>query len=138
MKHTATLTVRSYECDSYNHVNNAVYLNYLEYARMEFLRAINFDYEGIVAAGYYLYVTHIDIFYKASAVLGDKLFIDVEPIKTKAMSGIFRQLVRKEDGTICATAEVSWACVTKEGRPAPIPKEFMVPGMVAEKSDPTT
>ena len=130
MKHTAILTVRSYECDSYNHVNNAVYLNYLEYARMEFLRAINFDYEGIVAAGYYLYVTHIDIFYKASAVLGDKLFIDVEPIKTKAMSGIFRQLVRKEDGTICATAEVSWACVTKEGRPAPIPKEFMVEGMM--------
>ena len=76
MKHTATLTVRSYECDSYNHVNNAVYLNYLEFARMEFLRAIDFDYEGIIAAGYYLYVTHVDIYYKASAVLGDRLLID--------------------------------------------------------------
>ena len=133
MKHTAILTVRSYECDSYNHVNNAVYLNYLEYARMEFLRAINFDYEGIVAAGYYLYVTHIDIFYKASAVLGDKLFIDVEPTKTKAVSGTFHQLVRNEDGTICAEADVTWACVTKEGRPAPIPKEFIVEGMLAAK-----
>lgn len=133
MKHTATLTVRSYECDSYNHVNNAVYLNYLEFARMEFLRAIDFDYEGIIEAGYYLYVTHVDIFYKASALLGDKLFIDVEPIKSKAISGTFRQLVYKEDGTICAEAEVTWACVTKAGRPAPIPKEFMVPGMLAEK-----
>ena len=64
MKHTAELTVRSYECDSYNHVNNSVYLNYLEFGRMEFLHAINFDYKGIVAAGYYLYVTHIDIYYK--------------------------------------------------------------------------
>lgn len=133
MKHTATLTVRSYECDSYNHVNNAVYLNYLEYARMEFLRAINFDYEGVVEAGYYLYVTHVDIYYKASAILGDELFIDVEPVKTKSISGTFSQLVRKADGTVCAQAEVTWACVTKEGRPAPIPKEFMVEGMMPTK-----
>ena len=131
MKHTATLTVRSYECDSYNHVNNAVYLNYLEYARMEFLRAVNFDYEGVIEAGYYLYVTHVDIYYKASAILGDELFIEVEPIKTKSISGTFSQIVKKSDGTICAQAEVTWACVTKEGRPAPIPKEFMVEGLVA-------
>ena len=132
MKHTAELTVRTYECDSYSHVNNAVYLNYLEYARMEFLRAIGFDYEGVVAAGYYLYVTHVDIYYKASAILGDKLLIDVEPVKTKAISGTFHQVVRKEDGTVCAEADVTWACVTKDGRLAPIPKEFMVPGMLAE------
>ncbi|MBP3416534.1 MAG: acyl-CoA thioesterase [Spirochaetaceae bacterium] len=130
MKHTATLTVRSYECDSYNHVNNAVYLNYLEYARMEFLRAVNFDYEGVIEAGYYLYVTHVDIYYKASAILGDELFIEVEPIKTKSISGTFSQIVKKSDGTICAQAEVTWACVTKEGRPAPIPKEFMVEGLM--------
>ena len=66
MKHTTEITVRSYECDSYNHVNNAVYLNYLEHARMDFLHAANFDYKGIVAAGFYLYVTHIDIHYKGS------------------------------------------------------------------------
>ena len=130
MKHTATLTVRSYECDSYNHVNNAVYLNYLEYARMEFLRAVNFDYEGVIEAGYYLYVTHVDIYDKASAILGDELFIEVEPIKTKSISGTFSQIVKKSDGTICAQAEVTWACVTKEGRPAPIPKEFMVEGLM--------
>ena len=36
MTQTIEVEVRSYELDSYNHVNNAVYLNYLEYARMEF------------------------------------------------------------------------------------------------------
>ncbi len=83
MVHTAELTVRSYECDSYNHVNNAVYLNYLEYARMEFLHACGFDYKRVFEAGYYLYVTHIDIYYKGSAFLDDKLFIEVKPVKLK-------------------------------------------------------
>ena len=33
---------------------------------MDFLNQINFDYKGIVEAGYYLYVTHVDIYYKAA------------------------------------------------------------------------
>ena len=91
MKHKSKLFVLSYECDSYGHVNNAVYLNYLEYGRMEYLHAINFDYKGIIAAGYYLYVTHVDIYYKASAFLDDELFIEVYPTKMKAVSGTFHQ-----------------------------------------------
>jgi acyl-CoA thioester hydrolase len=124
--------VRTYECDSYEHVNNAVYLNYLEYARREFLTAIGFDYNGLVDAGYYIYITHIDIHYKASAVLDDKLFIDVEPIKLRKISGVFHQKVYKEDGTVCADAEVTWACVNKSSIPHPIPDEFMVPGIRPE------
>ena len=129
MKHTSKLVVRSYECDSYGHVNNAVYLNYLEYGRMEYLHAINFDYKGIIAAGYYLYVTHVDIYYKASAFLDDELFIEVYPTKMKAVSGTFHQTIRKADGTICAEADVTWCCVTKEGKPSKIPQEFMVEGL---------
>ena len=59
MTHIAEHKVRSYECDAYNHVNNSVYLNYLEYGRMEFLNAIGFDFKAVTEAGYYLYVTHI-------------------------------------------------------------------------------
>lgn len=129
MKHSFPLTVRSYECDSYGHVNNANYLNYLEYGRMEFLHAINFDYKGIVAAGYYLYVTHIDIYYKSSAVLDDKLTIEVEPAALKKISGQFHQRILKEDGTICAQADVSWACVNTQGRPSKIPESFLVDGL---------
>jgi acyl-CoA thioester hydrolase len=65
-------------------------------------------------------------------VLDDKLFIDVENIKLKKISGTFHQSVYKEDGTVCADAEVTWACVTKAGIPHPIPNEFMVPGLLPE------
>lgn len=130
MKHVANHVVRSYECDGYNHVNNAVYLNFLEYGRMEFLHAIGFDYKGIIQEGFYLYVTHIDIHYKASAVLDDELLISAEPVKLGKISGEFYQTVTKKDGTVCVEAKVSWACVSAEGRPSKIPESFLVPGLI--------
>lgn len=134
MKHVAKLTVRSYELDSYNHVNNAVYLQYLEFARMEYLRAIGFDYPGLYEAGYFLFVTHIDIRYKAPARLFDELSIEVEPIKLGKVSGTFRQRIVNQKGDLCAEADVSWGCVDSTGRPTKIPDEFYVAGLEPEKA----
>lgn len=131
MTYTSELTVRTYECDSYGHVNNAVYLNYLEYGRMEYLHQIHFAYQKLVSEGYYLYITHIDIHYKSSAFLDDKLFIDVTPTMLRVVSGTFHQVVRKSDGTICAEADVTWASV-KNGKPSRIPDEFLVDGLKPE------
>lgn len=128
MTYKTNLTVRSYECDSYSHVNNAVYLNYLETARMDYLNQIGFDYKGIVAAGYYLYVTHIDIHYKNSAFLDDRLVIETTPVKLESVRGTFHQTIKKEDGHICAEADVTWASV-KNNIPARLPKEFIVEGL---------
>ena len=134
MKHVAKLTVRSYELDSYNHVNNAVYLQYLEFARIEYLRAIGFDYPGLYEAGYFLFVTHIDIRYKAPARLFDELSIEVEPIKLGKVSGTFRQRIVNQKGDLCAEADVSWGCVDSTGRPTKIPDEFYVAGLEPEKA----
>ena len=129
MKYIAKLTVRSHELDSYNHVNNAVYLQYLEYGRMEFLRAIGFDFPKLFKAGYFLYVTHIDIHYKASARLFDELQVEVEPIKLGKVSGTFKQRVVNQRGELCAEADVTWGCVDTTGKPSKIPQEFSVPGL---------
>ncbi|MCH5294431.1 MAG: acyl-CoA thioesterase [Treponema sp.] len=122
------LVVRSYECDSYGHVNNAVYLNYLEHARMNYLHQIGFDYKGVVKAGWYIYVTHIDIYYKSSAFLDDRIIIETEPRKLGAVSGTLHQIIKKEDGTVCAEADVTWASV-RDNKPSALPKEFMVEGL---------
>jgi len=129
MKYNAKLQVRSYELDSYNHVNNAVYLQYLEYARLEYLRAIQFDYEAFFKAGFFLYVTHIDIHYKTSARLFDELTISVEPVKLGKLSGTFHQVISNQDGAVCAEADVSWGCVNSSGRPTKLPDEFFVEGL---------
>ena len=129
MFHSDTLTVRPYELDSYNHVNNAVYLSYLEHARMQFLNAAGFDFKGVTEAGFSLYVTHIDIRYKFSAFLNDELTIETYPVKTGKVSGTFAQKITKADGTVCVEATVEWACVNKQGRPSKLPEEFIVQGI---------
>jgi acyl-CoA thioester hydrolase len=45
-----TERVRFRDCDSLGHVNNAVYLTYLEQARFSFLSARGADYTGMILA----------------------------------------------------------------------------------------
>lgn len=123
-----SLQVRTYECDSYGHVNNANYLNYLEFARYEFLKDIHFDYPSAIKAGYGVYVARIEIDYKKSALPDDVLRIKSWPMKKGAVSGIIAQEIwRGED--LLIEAKVTWAFVNAQGLPTRIPKEWDVPGL---------
>jgi acyl-CoA thioester hydrolase len=68
------LTVRGYELDSFGHVNNSVYLNYIEQAQWEMLRKSNtFDYfqkTEIVPA-----IIEINIRYIREAKIFDELVV---------------------------------------------------------------
>jgi acyl-CoA thioester hydrolase len=128
LKTECSLTVRPYECDSYGHVNNAVYLNYLEYARYEYLRTVGFDYNAAITAGFRLYIARVEIEYKKSARTDDRLAIVSWPIKMGAVSGTIAQEIRRGEELITA-AKVTWAFVDSRGVPARIPPEFDRPGL---------
>jgi len=132
--HHCSLQVRSYEVDGYNHVNNAVYLNYLEYARMEFLKAIGFDYRLMRERGYSLLVARVYIEYKHPAEPDDYLTIITTPIKKQKTSGVFKQTIWKGEKMICS-AEVTWVCVDSHGRPVRIPHELDSPELNPKKED---
>ncbi|MDR0322908.1 MAG: acyl-CoA thioesterase [Treponema sp.] len=124
----STLQVRTYECDSYSHVNNANYLNYLEYARHEYLKDIGFDYKKSVEAGYGVYIAKIEIEYKKPAFLDDVLTVKSRPIKKGAVSGVIeQQILRGED--LIVSAKVTWAFVDSKGQPVKIPTEWDLPGL---------
>ncbi len=134
MKTTTILKVRPYECDSYNHVNNAVYLNYLETARMDFLLKCGFRYQEFVEEGYALVITHVDIHYKFSALMNEDVSIETWPVKMGALSGTMHQIMYKPDGSVSAEADVTWGCVSlKTHRPVKIPAEYLVEGFNPEK-----
>ena len=123
-----TLKVRTYECDSYGHVNNANYLNYLEYARHEQLKEEGFDYQAMIKAGYGVYVAKIAIDYKKPAVADDELLIKSRPIKKGAVSGVIAQEIWRGE-EILAEAKVTWAFVNSNGTPTKIPPQWDVPGL---------
>lgn len=71
----SNLEVRGYELDSFNHVNNAVYLNYFEHARWELMKE-----KGIIdyftKTGNFLVVVETTIKYIREAKLFDKMIIN--------------------------------------------------------------
>ncbi|HQI70477.1 MAG TPA: acyl-CoA thioesterase [Bacteroidales bacterium] len=68
------LSVRGYELDSYNHVNNAVYLNYYEQARWQLMKDTGL-LEKLQAEKILVVVTEINIRYSKEARLFDNILI---------------------------------------------------------------
>lgn len=130
MKHETLLTVRPYECDSYGHVNHANYIHYLEVARMDFLNAIHYDYKGLIAAGFYLFVSRVDISYRAPALSEDVLCIVSEPSAMRRVSGAMHQIIRRGE-TVIAEATVEWCVVNAQGRPSRPPDGFDLRGKLS-------
>ena len=132
MTSECTLRVRTYECDGYNHVNNANYLHYLEYARGEFLKDIGFDYKKAIESGYGTYISRIEINYKMPAFADDNLTIKSRSIKKGAASGVIAQEIYR-DNALIVQAEVTWVFVNSKGQPVKIPPEWDLPGLIPEK-----
>lgn len=131
-KSILTIRVRNYDCDAYGHVNNAVYLNYLEAARYEFLRDIGFDHKTSTDQGYKIYVARAEIDYKKSARMDEEITVETFPVKKGAASGILEQRITR-GGEELTLAMITWAFVDKSGAPARIPAAFDVPGLKPDR-----
>lgn len=70
------LEVRFRDCDPMGHVNNAVYLTYLEMARFAFWR----DVMGARSVGDFRFiVARVEIDYRRPAVAGERLVVSLRP-----------------------------------------------------------
>lgn len=128
MEHRCTLKVRSYECDSYAHVNNAVYLNYLEVARHEYLRDVGLSVAELRAAGFFLVIAEITIRYRAPALAEDVLHIVTKPVKRSRLTGVLDQRILRDE-VIVVDAQVKWVCVGTDGKLTPLPPAFEREGL---------
>lgn len=120
--HTCLLKVRTYECDLYGHVNNATYLNYLEYARMDFLHEKGLTLPELQKEGVMLVVARIDCQYKVPAFPEDNLQIETYLEDMRNTSGIFKQIIKNtESEKIVVEAKVVWVATNLKGKPIAIP-----------------
>ena len=121
------MQVRDYECDVQGIVNNAVYQNYLEHTRHEFLHAAGCDFNALRCEGWEPVVVRADIHFRLSLRPRDCFRSTVELRRAGRLRFVFVQrLIRLVDEQVVVEAEITGG-FTKNGRPvAPDPFEKMI------------
>ena len=119
-----TLTVRFRDMDAFGHVNNAVYLTYLEEARVVFLQTHNMRSLDIPERGTIL--AHAEIDYRTPARLGDVLHIDFWVSRVGNSSYEFSyKMTQDKNGVLVAEAKTVQVCFNFVlNRPIRVPAEW--------------
>ncbi len=121
----ATHRVRSYELDSFGHVNNAAYLNYLEFARGEYLLQRGLSFADFHRWNALPFAVSAQIQFKSPARVHDFLDIEGSVVEWKRASfSLHYKVTNRTSGKVAALAQMTFAFVDKEGKLVPIPEEF--------------
>ena len=104
-------SVRDYECDLQGIVNNAVYQNYYEHARHQFLLGKKIDFAKLHTEGIDLIVSRIEIDYKYPLRSGDTFKVTV----TTRIEGHLRLIFEQDIFKLPENKLVSHAKVTGVG-----------------------
>ncbi|QIS13329.1 acyl-CoA thioesterase [Nocardia arthritidis] len=107
MTYSVPVTVRGYELDTQGHLNQAVYLQYAEHARWEWLRAAGLPQDKLLATGVGPIVLENNIKYRHELRGGDEVTITCEFVWARNKTFGMRHEVRKLDGTIAAEITVT-------------------------------
>ena len=127
MTHEFRLTVRGYELDSFGHVNNAVYLNYMEQARWELLKDSGL-YERLMTGGFLFAVTEAAIRYSREAVVYDELIVRTDIQRSPPYLIFTHVITRSGDGTLIARGTITTVLLDRERIPHDIPEQFLPEG----------
>ncbi|NOY12504.1 MAG: acyl-CoA thioesterase [Deltaproteobacteria bacterium] len=116
--------VRDYECDLQGVVNNAVYQNYLEHCRHEFIKQLGLDFAELAERGLNLVVIHAELDYKRPLRSGDRFWVGLILERISPLRYRFRQdIFRVPDNQLVLKAWITGTGVNAKGRPE-LPEEI--------------
>ena len=112
------MQVRDYELDMQGIVNNAVYQNYLEHARHEYIKTLGFDFAEYSKRGINFVAIRIELDYKYPLKSGDRFSVSVQTSMTSPLKIVFNQTItRIPDGKIICNGTVFATALNERGRP---------------------
>ena len=121
-----TLAVRDYECDLQGVVNNAVYQNYLEHTRHQYLQSLDLSFAHFHQQGQDLVLTRVEIDYQAPLKSGDHFTVKLRLEKESRLRFRFIQDIYKQDGTHILHGRLIDTCLNRNGRHG-LPSELAAP-----------
>ncbi len=125
--HLLPLEVAGAEIDGYNHVNNAVYLTWLDRTAWDHSAALGLPLSACLALDRGMAVMRSVITYLRPALLGDRVLIGtwLIPAHRKLEARRRFQIRRPADGSCLLRAEIEYVCIElSTGRPTRLPVEF--------------
>jgi len=112
------LAVRDYECDIQGIVNNAVYQNYLEHARHEFLKQAGVDFAEYAKKGIHLVVVRAELDYKSPLKSGDTFIVDLKlERESKVRFAFYQNVLRIADNRVMVKGKIIGTALNQRGRP---------------------
>jgi YbgC/YbaW family acyl-CoA thioester hydrolase len=113
------------EVDVNGHVNNAKYVEYLEWGREEWYEAQGFPYARLLALGAITVVVNLNVTLRRPCHQGDRLRIVTRPERRGRTSFALAQRIDKANDAVAAEAVVTVVTVDPATRrPRPLPEEF--------------
>ena len=125
------MAVRDYELDQYGVVNNAVYNNYLEHTRHDFLTLVGIDAAAVAAQGRSLALSRLTVQYRASLRSKDNFQVR---LRVSAMSGarvtFYQEIHKLPELQLMLEAWAEAVFLDERGRPmrlSPEHREMFLP-----------
>jgi len=136
---------RSYELDSYRHLNNGVYVGWFEQGRLDYLQSLGFSYDGFADRRQWMVVARTEVDFRIALHLGDTVEIETRVEALGRSSVRFRQLMRRvgaggatparapgppvgaaaaPDPALAAEALTVMVFSGPDGRSIPVPEDF--------------
>jgi len=118
------MDVRDYECDIQGIVNNAVYQNYLEHARHEYLKEVGVNFAELAKNGINLVVVRAELDYKQPLMSGDQFMVGLNMERESKIKFAFHQdIIRLSDQKLMVKGKIIGTALNQRGRPE-IPDEL--------------
>ena len=120
------LEVRFRDCDPMGHVNNAVYLTYLEQARFAHWRAVwGFDFEGLPENAPGVILARAEIDFRRPARYGDTLEVRIsfDRIGRTSFSYTY-EIIDQDDRVVAEAKSVQVMFDYAAGKPVPLSEEM--------------
>jgi thioesterase III len=125
METSLEIVVRPTEIDVNGHVNNAKYVEYLEWGREEWYERNGLPYERLLELGAVTVTVNLNLNFRKECRQGEVLVILTRPERLGRTSFALRQEIRKRTGDVAADAVVTIVTIDPARRTSrPVPDEL--------------
>ena len=125
--HVVTVEVLAADIDAYDHVNNSVYLSWLDRAAWSHSASLGLSLEQCLAMRRGMAAHRTEIDYLRAALLGDNVLVGTWIVSTDTKLRVERrfQIRRAADGETLARARIDYVCINLDsGRAVRMPDSF--------------